>query len=316
MRSAARADRTGRAKGGLAFALVLLCLPFASAHAQFVDCDRLRAAIVASSHGDPEAAQRAAALRGDLVRLAARADAIGCNNHQFLFFGSPPPPECGGINQRLAAMRAQYEGLRVRAGDPGRRQQLIGQYAASCGPPPSETEAPVEPAPEEAGRHGGGEALCVRKCDGSFFPLSPSMNSAKPESLRDLCQALCPNAEIELFSRAANADISTAVSVASGDRYGDLSNALKFTKKFDPACSCRKPKQSWVEVLGPAEQILTEIDGDRPGEGPLTEKQADERSHGPPAGKLAQDAKPETPAKPKKNRGKPPISPLDPPAPF
>ncbi len=296
---------------GLALVSALaLALASAPARAQPVDCERLRAALDRPS-GDPGAAQQAYRLRDDIDRLSAHAEAIGCNNRQFLFFGSAPPPECGGVTQKLAAMRARYEALRARAGvDPDRRQELVAQYAAAC-----DGELPRDPAGgpvEERAAHGGGEALCVRKCDGYFFPLTPAMRSDRAELLRDLCQASCPDAEIGLYSRAAHADISTAVSAESGDRYDDLPNALKYTKKFDPACSCKKPQQGWAEVLGRAEGILTDIEGERPGEGPLTEKQADERSHAQAAKVAQQDQGKSPPAKAKKLKLKPMLSPLDP----
>lgn len=296
----------------LGLALALCAAPVAGAFAQTFDCERLRAAIDSMTRDSGEA-QAAAQLRADIERLAARADAIGCDNQQFLFFGSPPPPECGGIKQRLAGMRARYEALRMRGADSsGRRQAMIAQYAEYCG-----GDAPVgDEAPRETGggyARGGSEALCVRKCDGYFFPLTPSMTGRRTEQLRDLCQASCPDAEVGLYSRAPHADISTAVSAESGDRYSDLPNALKYTKKFDPSCACKKPQQGWAELLGRADQILTDIDGERPGEGPLTVKQADERSRAQTDPKLVEKA----PPKPKKKAkpAPPAISPLDSPFP-
>jgi hypothetical protein len=292
--------------------LALILAPIDGAVAQGLDCERLRAAIDSMPSGDSGAAQAAAQLRVDIERLAARADAIGCNNEQFLFFGSPPPPECGGIKHRLAVMQAQYETMRVRGGDIGRRQALIAQSADQCG-----GEIPgdsPEPQREAGTPRGGGEAVCVRKCDGYYFPLTPAMSSARADQLRDLCQALCPNAEVGLYSRVARSDIANAVSADSGDRYADLPNALKYMKKIESSCACRKPRQSWAEVLGRAEQILTDIDGERPGEGPLTQKQADDRSRANPVSQLAEPVA--KPKKPKVKPAPPPLSPLDPPGPF
>lgn len=308
------------ALGRLSVALALSVASPAAAQTRMWDptnsesvCEALRAAIDAAPAGDAAAAQAAAQVRGEYDRLAARADAIGCNNQQFLFFGSPPPPECGGLRQRLAGLRAQYELLRARAGDTGRRQALIARYTEQCGDLPREDQAPRQA--EQGGAYGGAEAVCVRKCDGYYFPLTPAMSSARTNQLRDLCQASCPNAETGLYSRSPHSDISNAVSANSGDRYEDLPNALKFAKKLEPSCSCRAPKQSWAEVLGRAEQILTEIEGERPGEGPLTAKQADERSRVQPA---APAVAAQTPPKPKKKPkpAAPAISPFDAPSPF
>jgi hypothetical protein len=305
-----RAAFAGRIALAVAFGSASL-----SARAQEFDCRRLRDAIESMPRPDQGSARLAGQLRFDIERLAARADAIGCNNQQFLFFGSPPPPQCGGIKQKLANMRAQYESLRLRAGDIGRRQALIAEFRQQCGGEPLPGDEP-EQAPREAAR-GGGEALCVRKCDGYYFPLTPGMSSARSGPLRDLCQALCPDAEVALYSRAPHADISTAVSAESGERYSDLPNALKYTKKLEPGCGCKKPNQSWAQVLGPAEQILTDIEGERPGEGPLTAQQADVRSRLPPQAKPAEPNETEKPPRKRTRRSRAsapaPQSPIDPP---
>jgi len=304
-----------KALGRLAVALGLLASMPTGASAQSFQCERLRAAIDSMPRGDSAAAQAAYQVRSDMARLAARADAIGCNNQQFLFFGSPPPRECASIQRTLAGMRAQYDAFRARAGDTGRRQALIAQYAEQCGgEAPSDEEEPRQAEQAEQGApSGGGEAVCVRKCDGYYFPLTPAMSSARTEQLRELCQASCPNADTGLYSRAPHAEIASAVSAETGERYGDLPNALKYAKKLDSSCSCRKPKQSWAEVLGRAEQILTDIDGERPGEGPLTAKQADERSRAQPA---APEIAEKAPPKPKKKPKPSAPSPLDPPTPY
>jgi len=305
----------------LALALVLCVATLNGAAARMWDpesegvCENLRAAIAATPAGDTAAAQQAAQIRVEIGRWSARAEAIGCDNQQFLFFGSPPPPECGGLKRRIAALRAQYESLRARAGDTGRRQALVAQYAEQCGDAPPESEN--RPRYDLAAR-GGGEAVCVRKCDGYYFPLTPAMSSERANQLRDLCQASCPNAETGLYSRAPAADISTAISAESGDSYENLPNALKYAKKLDPSCSCLKPKQSWAEALGRAEEILTEIEGERPGEGPLTAKQADERSRVQPAAPAVADPAiaAQAPPKRKKKPVAPPVSPFDPPDRF
>ena len=40
--------------------------------------------------------------------------------------------------------------------------------------------------------HGGSLALCVRQCDGGFFPVSYAAQRHNLDELQDLCKALCP----------------------------------------------------------------------------------------------------------------------------
>jgi hypothetical protein len=101
------------------------------------------------------------------------------------------------------------------------------------------------------GEFGGGSyVVCVRACDGSFFPVSgPGGN---PSVLHDVCQSLCPNATVALYSFPFGGVIDEAVS-ANGEPYSNLPSAHKFEQTFDASCSCRAPGQSWAEALAVAE---------------------------------------------------------------
>jgi hypothetical protein len=284
----------------LAFA-AMLSWPGAG-HAQQPDCAAMRAALAAPARQDPAAVAGAAKLRNDLDQLGAYAHSIGCDNQQFLFFGQAPPPQCGGIKQRLAGMRSQYEALRARAGGDGGRRALLARYNAACGQapareknffetifggggsnqaqpdqgfaPPAPAAAPAGEPEEDNGRHGGGsQALCVRTCDGGFFPLSFSARSASPDELLDLCKSLCPNAEVQLFTKNPEREISTAVS-PQGEAYSDLPNALKYTRALVPDCGCKPPRQTWVEALAHAEELLNDMGGAKATDATITEEQS------------------------------------------
>ena len=116
---------------------------------------------------------------------------------------------------------------------------------------------PQEPADEsdDTPHQGGSKAVCVRTCDGGFFPVSYSARRSSSENLEDMCHALCPNAEVKLFTYSNSGEIEDAVA-KDGEAYTSLPNALKFQKKFDPACACRAQGQSWVQALAEAERVL------------------------------------------------------------
>jgi len=280
------------------------------------DCARLRAALAAPATQDPGAAAAANQMRGELERATASARSMGCDNQQFLIFGNAPPPQCGALRSRIAGMRAQFESLRARAyGDGGQRQALSARYNATCvqraapqkgfwetlfsgGAIQEHAPAPAPPEPVQEDRlddegdshaHGGSQAVCVRTCDGSFFPLSFSARSASDEELTELCKALCPNAEVMLYTRNPSRDISTALG-ADGTAYSDLPNALKYTKALVPECGCKPPRQSWVEALAPAEQLLGEMGGAKASDATITEQQSQAMSlpSGAKAGKAGQ----------------------------
>ena len=102
----------------------------------------------------------------------------------------------------------------------------------------------------EAG--GGAYTVCVRTCDGSFFPVAYFGRRSRADSLEEVCRAQCPNAEVKLYSFPLGGAIDEAVS-STGEPYGSLPNAHKFEASYDSRCSCRRPGQSWAEALAAAE---------------------------------------------------------------
>jgi hypothetical protein len=99
---------------------------------------------------------------------------------------------------------------------------------------------------------GGGYTVCVRACDGAFFPVTYFGAASRSDTLEQVCRSQCPNADVALYSFPFGGSIDEAVSSA-GEPYANLSNAHKFEQSYDPSCSCRPPGQSWAEALAAAE---------------------------------------------------------------
>ena len=256
-------------------------LASAAALAQNADCARLQAAISAAPRGGGQLQAAAERQRVELARTMAYAHSIGCDNQKFLFFGSEPPPQCGEIKGQISRMQANLADLQARGG--GGRGDLIARYNAQCGnaprgpanifealfgggaryqtnpdalPPPDEQQETIEKSIEEekqgANARAGSYAVCVRTCDGSFFPVSYSGAGSRADSLEEVCRSLCPNADVQLYSYPFGGTINEAVS-SNGERYVDLPNALKFEQTFDSTCSCRRKGESWAQALAGAE---------------------------------------------------------------
>ena len=268
------------------------------ANAQQVDCARLQQLIAQGGGGRSGGALRRQSA--EIARTQALIRQYGCEGG-FAFFGGGNP-QCGGLNQRLQGLQAGL--AQLQAGGGGGRGDLVASYNAYCrggqpaAPSPQprgffeslfgggeERRQPVPqlPPPEAQGQagddderdiaHGGSQAVCVRTCDGGFFPLGISARRSK-ESLVEMCQALCPGTETAVYTRNPNADIKTAASL-EGKAYTDLPNALKFEKTFSPACTCRQPGKSWAETLANAEEVLGAT---RKGDIVVTKEKSDELS--------------------------------------
>lgn len=88
---------------------------------------------------------------------------------------------------------------------------------------------------EEKRPRGGSTAYCVRTCDGRFFPLGARVNRASYGAGQSQCQAMCPGADMQLFTSSGSID--TAVSVR-GSSYAAMPTAYLFRKKLVEGCSC------------------------------------------------------------------------------
>jgi hypothetical protein len=238
--------------------------------AQTAQCQRYRAELASLGRGGgmEGAAHR---QRQEIARLSGYYQSIGCGRGQFLFFGSPPPEECGAIAQRINMMQASYARIASQAesyNSDGRRRQLTAAIQQACNPQREaalrrEAEERRSRADEDAGprRSGGGRLVCVRTCDGSFFPLHNLPQSGRSDA-DDMCKALCPGAETAAYSMpGGDGEIAEAVSLR-GKRYTKLATAFKYQKGFDPSCSCRKEGQSWAEALQKAEKMIERGKGD------------------------------------------------------
>ncbi|HEX8664879.1 MAG TPA: DUF2865 domain-containing protein [Beijerinckiaceae bacterium] len=261
-------------------------------------CQRYRAELASlgqggASHNYVAAAQQA---RGEIARLTGYYQSIGCERGGFLFFGGPPP-ECGAIAARIRSMQSTVAELAGRAepdGNGARRAELQAIIRSVCREDDARREAERRASRlarnEEVDvprRLGGGRFVCVRACDGFFFPLESRPAGRASED--QLCQALCPGAEAAAYRMPADGEIGEAVS-SRGRPYVRLANAFKFQKAFDQSCSCRKDGESWAQALQKAERMIERGRGDLV----VTAAKAEELSRP----KLARTAKAKGRAKP------------------
>jgi hypothetical protein len=108
----------------------------------------------------------------------------------------------------------------------------------------------ITPSGPDVPLSGTYRTLCVRTCDGYYFPVSYSTVPSKFSDDEKLCQRLCPATEAVLYShRNPGEDITRAVSSSTGRFYTELPNAFAYRKAFSNACSCRMPGQSWADAL-------------------------------------------------------------------
>jgi len=250
-------------------------------------CVRLESQLAAIDRGsaDPARAEQvrrfeeaARQQQFDLDRLQAQARRSGCEGSGFFLFGGQPP-QCADLNSQIQRMRAGLDRTtselqRLQGGDRSeqRRGVLIALAQNDCGPQyraaaparprnffealfggtvgPSTGPAPFPGDSADLPPSGTYRTLCVRTCDGFYYPVSYSTVPSRFGEDERTCQRTCPAAEVMLFShRNPGEDMNQAVSI-SGRPYRDLPNAFHYRQEFNAACSCKRPGQTWADALG------------------------------------------------------------------
>jgi hypothetical protein len=134
--------------------------------------------------------------------------------------------------------------LNARASAPGVHQPVADQSPAFQLPPDAPSlRLTVTPLPGQgvgaSGMRTGSQMVCVRTCDGFFFPVGAGGSTDRAVA-EFMCKASCPGAPVKLFMRRAGGEIEDAVGV-DRSAYRKLAGALSFRKEVSPACSCRRP---------------------------------------------------------------------------
>jgi hypothetical protein len=258
-------------------------------------CVRLESQLTALTQGstDPVRAEQIkrtedaiAKQQGDLDRTVAQAHKAGCAGQGFFSFFSALSPQCGPITSQIQQMRGNLDRMisdleqlkNGNTGQEGQRRALIGQLAQnncgaqytaaanSWGGPQGFFDALfggtiVNPGGDGA-PSGTYHTVCVRACDGYYFPISYSTVPSRFADDARACQRLCPAAEAELYSfRNPGEDMQQALSIG-GQAYTALPNAFRYRKEVVAGCSCRRPGQSWADALKNADDSSTLESGD------------------------------------------------------
>jgi len=245
-------------------------------------CTRLESQLAAVDRGaaDPARAEQirryedaASRQQTELDRTVAQAQRLGCQGRGFFSLFSGQPAQCGPLNGQIQQMRANldralYDLERLKGGTADqaaqRRGLLIALAQNDCGPQYRAAAVQQQGGGffEQLFGPGGGpifgppdsqsstyRTICVRTCDGFYYPVSFSTVPSRFRDDEKVCQRTCPAAEVVLFShRNPGEDVAQATSL-SGKLYTELPNAFKYRQSFDSACSCRKAGQSWAEAL-------------------------------------------------------------------
>ncbi|TCS08988.1 uncharacterized protein DUF2865 [Rhizobium sp. BK418] len=207
-------------------------------------------------------------VRSDLRRY-------GCTSGSMVVVGGENAGFCSELEQSEAKMvdnirylQDRRNELRDSGADPAREGLLAALEDNGCNsdsfsePVQGDAYAPAPSIEEQAMRGdtfiplGGGEryglpraemlspvsTICVRTCDGGFFPISNNATSVDFGRDAATCSKMCPGVETELYYRdISSGDAANMISAATGAPYSAMKNAFAYKTRAPgekSACSC------------------------------------------------------------------------------
>lgn len=242
-------------------------------------CERLRDRLVLVEQGgqSPEINSYASAIAQQNLELRkARQDQrrLRCLTSSIVQIRPDGGNDCSDLASAISRMEANRDILSARLADlrenraeDARAALVTALEANGCGPDqaayPQEAERipyldtlaeayrpdrageaaySASPPPMSMMPSGNVRTLCVRTCDGGFFPISSqtsAMNFARDAAQ---CQQMCPGTETELYFHAPErSETVDMISAVSGRPYRDLPNAFLYRNRridAEPACAC------------------------------------------------------------------------------
>ena len=252
-------------------------------------CARLEAQLASIDRGggDPARAEQvrryeeaANRQQHELDRVTLQAKRMGCDSSGFFSLFSGQSAQCGPVNNQIQQMRSNLDQIvssleRLRGGGPERDSQrrsvLLALAQNNCGPQyanaargpgnffenlfgggnnnPNPGEADPNIAPPPGAPSGTYRTVCVRSCDGYYFPISFATVQSRFGDDERTCKNQCPAAEANLYVyRNPGEDMNQAVSI-SGQPYTSLPHAFQYRKTFDPNCTCKANGETWSQAL-------------------------------------------------------------------
>ena len=196
----------------------------------------------------------------------------------------------------------------------------LGEKTSTLPPPMPSYRAPLHVPPRAtaidsgSGTHRRGprqvRTMCVRKCDGYYFPLSRKVSSRRLSSESNRCKAACGSEALVYYSDRDDETFDPAAMVdLTGRRYDALDTAFAYRKALLPGCTCKPPpwssaarvrhnfyalEEALNEIKTAKVKGLPALPGTRPGKEEI-EEQDDRSSKAVAAASRRLEPKPERP---------------------
>nr|WP_321456779.1 DUF2865 domain-containing protein [uncultured Cohaesibacter sp.] len=220
--------------------------------------------------------------QAELDNAQARAKRDACFGGHVFLFRRTPKASCPALVKRIDKMKKNLATLEQKRAqyapppsDTGQiKAQILRRLAnAGCGDQYTRFSGPVRQ--ERRGLFGalfGGNnysvreynlrdydipqvgtyrTVCVRSCDGFFFPISFSTTESGFQRDAQMCQSSCPGTDAELFVYHNPGETTDDMVSLSGQPYQSLASAYLYKKEYVKGCTCQIPANQVTTITGP-----------------------------------------------------------------
>ncbi len=156
-------------------------------------------------------------------------------------------PACSDLRAQLATLGSSRDS---GVSDPGCNGGFFSRLLSGCGPLRSRFAYSPDYGQRRSGllqalaRYGcdsssGGtvRTLCVRTCDGYYFPISNAANRKRLKVDEAVCHAAYPAGGAELYTQRYTGDDEGDMTSTSGKSYASQPFAFRYREAYDPSCA-------------------------------------------------------------------------------
>jgi hypothetical protein len=202
----------------------------------------------------------------------------GCSNGSMIVVGGPKAAECSHLEAKKSRMERNLEildnkrlSLLSQNAPEAEHQRLVAALDENrCNEQPTLVSTPGEDGAEPlvlddpngmetirvptdepnyndsqfvdlggAAVNGSYQTMCVRTCDGAYFPVSSHASPLDFSRDAQVCSMMCPGSETELYYHSLFSESSEMRSTSTGRPYDELQNAYRFrTEKPGSKAEC------------------------------------------------------------------------------
>ena len=243
----------------LVLAAALITAPLAAAEADSALCGRLQDQYISLGQQSSASDSQLSQVRNDLDNVRNQARSAGCTGG-FLFFSPKPSRQCPAIMAHLRQAQHDY----ARLGGGGGLFNFFGL---------GESDAQVQrdhlrdtllsygcDIPS-----GGYRTVCVRTCDGYYFPISFSTNRSRFAMDQAICQSMYGDGQAELYTYHNPGGDPDQMTSLTGEPYATKPFAFSYRSTYSPSCAAQlwtglaalaKASRVTVSSAGAADQLL------------------------------------------------------------